>query len=58
MQLRISLYESTVHLFQVFEGKINNITKCGQCGNDTTETSTFISILLSIDAGNDKYDMV
>ncbi|XP_077083855.1 uncharacterized protein LOC143736931 isoform X2 [Siphateles boraxobius] len=43
---------------KVFEGKMNNITKCGQCGNVTPDTSTFISILLSIDAGNDKYDMV
>ncbi|KAK7176942.1 hypothetical protein R3I93_001013 [Phoxinus phoxinus] len=42
---------------KVFEGKMNNITKCGQCGNETPEPSTFISILLSIDAGNDKYDM-
>ncbi|CAM4516145.1 unnamed protein product [Leuciscus chuanchicus] len=45
------------HASKVFEGKMNNITKCGQCGNETPEISTFISILLSIDAGNDKYDM-
>ncbi|ROL45556.1 Ubiquitin carboxyl-terminal hydrolase 64E [Anabarilius grahami] len=42
---------------KVFEGKMNNITKCGTCGNETIETNTFISILLSIDTGNDKYDM-
>ncbi|XP_051754350.1 ubiquitin carboxyl-terminal hydrolase 47 isoform X2 [Ctenopharyngodon idella] len=45
------------HASKVFEGKMNNITKCGKCGNETTETNTFISMLLSIDAGNDKYDM-
>ncbi|XP_067257799.1 uncharacterized protein si:ch211-212k18.13 isoform X1 [Chanodichthys erythropterus] len=45
------------HASKVFEGKMNNITKCGTCGNETIETNTFISILLSIDTGNDKYDM-
>ncbi|XP_067301837.1 ubiquitin carboxyl-terminal hydrolase 50 isoform X4 [Pseudorasbora parva] len=46
------------HASKVFEGKMNNITKCNKCCNKTTETNTFISILLSIDVVNDKkYDM-
>ncbi|XP_050971975.1 ubiquitin carboxyl-terminal hydrolase 47 [Labeo rohita] len=43
---------------EVFEGKMSNIANCCKCGNKTKETSTFISILLSIDVGNDEtYDV-
>ncbi|XP_026072437.1 ubiquitin carboxyl-terminal hydrolase 7 isoform X3 [Carassius auratus] len=46
------------HASKVFEGKMSNITKCCKCGEETKETNTFISILLSIDVGNDeKYDV-
>ncbi|KAK2913504.1 hypothetical protein Q8A67_001903 [Cirrhinus molitorella] len=43
---------------EVFEGKMSNIAKCCNCGKKTKETSTFISILLSIDVGNhEMYDV-
>ncbi|XP_016330282.1 ubiquitin carboxyl-terminal hydrolase 64E [Sinocyclocheilus anshuiensis] len=46
------------HASKVFEGKMSNITKCCKCSKETKETNTFISILLSIDVGNDEtYDV-
>ncbi len=48
-----------IPLFQAFEGNMCNITKCFKCGKKTRETNNFISILLSIDVGNDEtYDVV
>ncbi|TRY95312.1 hypothetical protein DNTS_009052 [Danionella cerebrum] len=47
-----------MHLIQVFSGKMSNIVKCGKCGNETSDTNTFISLLLSIDVGNyETYDV-
>ncbi|XP_051982733.1 ubiquitin carboxyl-terminal hydrolase 47 [Xyrauchen texanus] len=43
---------------KVFEGKMSNITKCCICGNENKETNPFISVLLSIDVGNnEKYNV-
>lgn len=58
-KIKESKIETALHLFQVFEGKMSNITKCGKCGKEMPETNAFISILLSINVENDKmYDVV
>ncbi|XP_057182589.1 ubiquitin carboxyl-terminal hydrolase 47 isoform X3 [Triplophysa rosa] len=43
---------------EVFEGKMNNITKCISCDNINKKTSSFISILLPIEDENNEQHTV